>query len=108
MNTSTDTIPTEVIEQPKTELTVHQVLSMVNNPERMENESYEDYRQRRTLSNKFVKSYLKGRVVWDPFILRKLMNLKTGLPFTDSNAGLVGNIIKKYEEYAKESGESTK
>jgi len=107
-NSSIDT--TEVVEQPKTELTVHQVIDMVNNPSRMEDESFEDYRKRRTLSNKFIKSYLKGRVVWDPFILNKLMNIKTGVSLNDSNVRMVSSIVEKYKEFenekSRESGNS--
>jgi hypothetical protein len=93
---------TEVVEQPKVELSVHQVLDMVNNPARMEDESFEDYRKRRTLSKKFIKSYLKGRVVWDPFILKQLMNIKTGIPFNDKNVKMVSNIVEKYKEFENE------
>ena len=102
---------TEVVEQSKVELTVHQVLDMVNNPARMEDESFEDYRKRRTLSKKFIKSYLKGRVVWDPFILKQLMNIKTGVSFNDKNVRMVSNIVEKYKEFEnekyRESGNST-
>ncbi len=101
---------TEVVEQPKVELTVHQVLDMVNNPARMEDESFEDYRKRRTLSKKFIKSYLKGRVVWDPFILKQLMNIKTGVSLNDKNVRMVSNIVEKYKEFEdekyRESGNS--
>jgi hypothetical protein len=93
---------TEVVEQSKVELTVHQVLDMVNNPARMEDESFEDYRKRRTLSKKFIKSYLKGRVVWDPFILKQLMNIKTGVSFNDKNVRMVSNIVEKYKEFENE------
>jgi hypothetical protein len=117
MNIEDNTTPidaidtTEVVEQPKVELTVHQVLDMINNPARMEDESFEDYRKRRTLSKKFIKSYLKGRVVWDPFILKQLMNIKTGVSFNDKNVRMVSNIVEKYKEFEnekyRESGNST-
>lgn len=35
------------------------------NPSRLPNESYEDYKARRVIENKWVRQYLKGRLIWN-------------------------------------------
>jgi hypothetical protein len=43
---------------------------------RLENESYEEYRERRIKAQKALKIYLKGRVVWPSKILGTLVYRK--------------------------------
>jgi hypothetical protein len=40
-------------------------LQTILQPQRMQGESYEDYKARRTAANKAVKQALKGRLIWD-------------------------------------------
>lgn len=76
--------PIEKVEEPTAEPTVTEIFNVLLPPKRKEDESFSDYKDRQRFSNKFTKAYKKGRLSWDPYIL-KSMGVTNGLSLTEKN-----------------------
>ena len=84
------------------EPTTSEMIGFLNSPIQRENESFEQFKSRRTFSNKFIKAYKKGKVLWDPSVLKQLTGFNMNLPFTDNNVALVAGLIEKLKEKQNE------
>jgi len=103
MKNGMTTIEEEVKEEftPQTvEPTTTDMFDVLLDPKRKEGETFHDYKDRQKLANKFVKAYKKGRLSWNPYIL-KPMGITTGLPLTEKNREFlqaVADRMKKKQE----------
>lgn len=87
-----------------TEQKIKMLISDTNYPGRFEDETQEDYKKRRSFSQKLNKAYLKGKVTWDPYLLGEKGRSK-GMVSTVTNREFIDNVKSRMIDRINKSKE---